>query len=250
MIRLIATTLAASALIASPLVQAAEIEIEAEGPVIELSISESIKVAPDIATVVGGVSTEAPTAVEAMRQNAVEMRKVIDQIKALGVDEKDIQTTGIDLSARYDYDNETRKRTFRGYQVSNMVSVILRDIDATGGVLDAMIVAGANDVAGPSFSIEDDTAAKEKARERAVKRGMERAEAYARMLGYDEVKVLEINETISRSSYDSERLFTVYLDEAVSEAAPVQPGQISSGVTLTIKYEVMSDEEEGEEEGD
>ncbi|MEM8726130.1 MAG: SIMPL domain-containing protein, partial [Pseudomonadota bacterium] len=230
------------------LVQAAEIEIEADGPVIELTISESIKVAPDIATVFGGVTTEAPSAVEAMRLNAVEMRKVIDRIKAMGVDEKDIQTTGISLNARYDYDNETRKRIFRGYQVSNSVSVILHDIDETGDVLDAMITAGANDISGPIFSIEDDTKAKEKARERAVKSGMERAEAYARMLGHDEVKVLEINETINASSYANDRVYALYAAEAVAEAvAPVQPGQISSGVTLTIKYEVVIDEEEGEE---
>ena len=245
MIRLFTTSLAVSALALAPTLSAAEIEIESDGPVVELSIFESIDTAPDIATVFAGVTNEAPTATEAMRQNAVEMRKVVDRIKALGVDEMDIQTTGISLGARYEWNEELRKQEFRGYQASNAVSVTLRKIEATGSVLDALVAAGATDIGGPAFSIENDEAAKAEARENAVKRGQERAEAYARMLGYDGVRVLEINETISGSSRLMEnRTFDVVAAEAAAGEPPVQPGRVSTGVSITVKYEMTKDEVE------
>lgn len=246
MIRLFTTSLAVSALALAPTLSAAEIEIESDGPVVELSIFESIDIAPDMSTVFAGVTSEAPTATEAMRKNAAQMRKVIDQIKALGIDEKDIQTSGISLGARYDYDSEARKQVFRGYEAANAVTVRLRKVETTGEVLDALVAAGATDITGPMFSIENDEPAKAKARENAVKRGQERAEAYARMLGYDAVRVLEINETISGSAGAMrENYFGVLAAEATAaDIAPIQPGQVSTGVAITIKYEMTKDEAE------
>ncbi|MEM8726483.1 MAG: SIMPL domain-containing protein [Pseudomonadota bacterium] len=242
MIRTIATAVAASAL-AIP-AQAAVVEIEAEGPVIELSIFESVTAEPDLATISAGVSTAAPTAVEAMRMNSVEMRRVIDQIKAQGVDEKDIQTTGINLNARYDYNRGTQQNEFRGYQVSNRVSVKLREIEATGQVLDALVSAGATDLSGPSFSIEDDTAAKDEARKRALERARKRAEAYAAILGYDDVEVLEINEAIQGRGPVQQAVMRSAMEADVAVAPPVQPGMVSTGVSITIKFELTEDDDE------
>ena len=175
---------------------AAQVEIQANGPVIELSVFESVTAEPDLVTIGAGVTTEARTAVEAMRQNAAEMQQVIDRIRALGVEDEDIQTTGINLNARYDYDRNSQRQIFRGYQVSNRVSVKLREIEATGRALDALVAAGATDLSGPTFSIENDEEAKATARASAIQRAEERANAYAQMFGYDGVRVLEVNEAI------------------------------------------------------
>lgn len=217
---------------------AAEVEVEANGPVIELSVFESITAEPDLVTIGAGVTSEAPTAVAAMRQNAEEMRRVIDRIKALGVDENDIQTTGINLNARYDYDRATQRNVFRGYQVSNRVSVKLREIEETGAVLDALVVAGATDLSGPSFSLEDDEAAKDAARASAVARAQERAEAYAALYGYDGVRVLSVRESIEGSSPQPEMAMRAASDAIMVQGAPVQPGQVSTGVSISITYEM------------
>lgn len=229
-----ALTLPAHALVA------ANVEIDAAGPVVELSVYESVDVAPDTATIGAGVTTEALTATEALRQNSAEMQKVIARIKALGVAEKDIQTTGINLNARYDYDQQSQRQVFRGYQASNRVSVILRKIDDTGRVLDALVEAGANDLSGPNFSIDDDTAAKDAARKRAVARAEAQAKAYAAMLGYDGVKVLAINESIAGNGPMPEMAKGRGMLAVQADAAPVQPGMVQAGVSIAITYELTS----------
>ncbi|MDZ4274618.1 MAG: SIMPL domain-containing protein [Erythrobacter sp.] len=242
MIRPAMTMLAASALaIPAHSLAAAEIAISADGPVVELNVFESVSVAPDIATIGAGVTSEAPTATEALRQNSAEMQKVIARIKALGVADKDIQTTGINLNAMYDYNQEARRQVFRGYQASNRVSVILRKIDDAGKVLDALVAAGATDLNGPSFSIENDEDAKDTARKRAIERAQARVQAYADLFGYDGAKVLAIAESIEgRGSMPEMAKMRVSADMAAA-APPVQPGMVSTGISITIKYELVKD---------
>ncbi len=217
----------------------AEVQIASSGPVIELSIHETVDVEPDIATIGAGVTTDAPTAVEAMRQNSAEMQRVIERIKALGVDPKDIQTSGINLNARYDYNRTTQRQVFRGYQVSNRVSVKLREIDEVGEVLDALVASGATNLSGPNFSIDDDTQAKEAARKRAMKRAKDRAMSYARMAGYSDIRLLEISESIM-AHRPMPIMRRAMADAEVSQvaSAPVEPGLVQSGVSISVKYEM------------
>lgn len=229
-----AMTLAALAAVPA---HAAGVEIEAQGPVIELSVYESVNVDPDMATIGAGVTTEAPTATEALRQNSAEMRRVIDRIKKLGIAEKDIQTTGINLNPRYDYDREGQRQIFRGYQVSNRVSVKLRKIADTGKVLDELVGAGATDLSGPSFSIENDEKAKDAARKRAVERARDRANAYAAMFGYSGVRVLQVSESVTgHGPMPMSR--DVAMEMAKASDAPVQPGQVETGVNVSITFEM------------
>lgn len=240
MIKPLTLSVAAAALTAPAIAAAApQIDIAATGPVVELSVFESVDVAPDLATIGAGVTTEAPTATEALRQNSAEMQKVIARIKASGVAEKDIQTTGINLNARYDYDQQTQRQVFRGYQASNRVNVILRKIDNTGRVLDALVQAGATDLSGPSFSIDDDTAAKDAARKRAVERANAQAKAYAAMLGYQNVRVLSISEAMQGMG-PMPMPFAKSRDAIeVTASAPVQPGMVQTGVNVAITYEMV-----------
>ncbi|MFM7376649.1 MAG: SIMPL domain-containing protein [Erythrobacter sp.] len=235
MLKPVATLAAASAMMLPAAAFAApQVNLAPTGPVVELSIFESVEAAPDQATVSAGVTTTEPTATAAMRRNAEEMTKVIARIKALGIAEKDIQTTGIALGPQYEY--QDGGPVFRGYQANNRVSVILRKIDETGRVLDALVEAGATDIGGPSFAIADDTALKEQARKAAVARGAAQARAYAAMLGYADVRVLAISETIAGS-------VPIYTDAKVmaleATATPIQPGMVGADVNLTITYELL-----------
>jgi len=236
MIRYALPLVAVSAL-ASPAL-AADVQIQAAGPVVELTVNETVKARPDIATVGAGVTSRAPTAVAAMQENAKAMDAVVARIKALGIAKDDIQTTGINLYAQYDYDQTTQRQVFRGYQASNQVSVTLRKIDDTGKVLDALVAAGATDLNGPSFSIDDDTQAKAQARKTAMERARGQAMEYARMTGYSGIRLLEITESISFNR-PMPMMKVMAMDAAASAApTPVEPGLVGTGVTVTVKYEL------------
>ena len=237
MIRYAIPALAAAAIASSA--QAAEVQIQAQGPVVELSVSESVDAKPDIVDIGAGVTSQASTAVEAMRINAREMNAVIDRIKALGIKDKDIQTTGINLSAQYDYDQSTSRQVFRGYQASNRVNVTLREVPRAGEVLDALVAAGATDINGPNFSLDDDTGARAQARKAAFEKARAQAEEYARWSGFSGVRLLEINESVAAGppmpyAQSAERKMM----DVSAAPTPVEPGLVGTMVSLTVKFEM------------
>ena len=219
---------------------AAKVQIAASGPVVELTVMEEVDAAPDLVTISAGVQTEAQTAVAALRQNSEEMRNVIERIRSLGIADEDIQTTGISVNARYDYDRPNQRPIFRGYQASNRVSIKLREIDETGEVLDALVSAGANEINGPNFSLENDEELKVQARSSAMERARSQAMDYARLAGFSGLRLLEVNETITGNmpmpvTRDAAQNIVV---TASRVKAPVQPGQVTTGVNVTVKYEM------------
>ncbi|RKF21180.1 DUF541 domain-containing protein [Altericroceibacterium spongiae] len=237
MIRYALPLLAASA-IASPAI-AAEVHLQATGPVIELNVNERVKAEPDIVNMSAGVTTEAQTAVEAMQANAKQMNAVIKRITALGIEDRDVQTSGINLSARYDYDQQTRKQIFRGYQASNRVNITLRDIDEVGPTLDALVAAGATDLNGPNWSLDNDENVKAEARRKALDSAKKQAMEYAQWAGYSNIRLLEVSEAISRSQpIMSDRMMAVAAPQA--ESTPIKPGMVETGVTVAVKYEMTN----------
>ena len=231
-----ALPLLAATVIASP-AMAAEVQIQAQGPVVELSVAETVKARPDIVNVGAGVTTLAPTAVAAMQQNAKAMDAVIVKIKALGVAADDIQTAGINLYAQYDYDQASRKQVFRGYQASNTVNVTLRQVDKAGQVLDALVAAGATDINGPNFAIDDDSVPKAQARKAAMEKARAQALDYAKMAGYANIRLLEVSEAVIVSR-PMPMMMKAQAADAVATSTPVEPGLVGTGVTVTVKYEM------------
>lgn len=218
---------------------AAEVQIAAQGPVVELSVNETVKARPDIVTVGAGVSTDAPTAVAAMQQNAKAMDAVIAKIRALGVAGNDVQTAGISLNANYDYDQQARKQVFRGYRASNTVNVTLRDVSKAGSVLDALVAAGATDINGPNFGIDDDKPAKDQARKAAMETAKAQAMNYAQMAGYSNIRLLAINEAVSFGQPIMVTAMKRMEADAVAAPTPIEPGLVGTSVTVTVKYELV-----------
>lgn len=235
MIRLILPAAAVAAVMASP--AAAEVDIQASGPVVALSVSESVAVDPDIANLSAGVTTVAPTAVEAMRQNAQAMNRVVDRIEALGIDEDDIQTSGVNLNAEYDYNQQTRQQEFRGYRVMNRVNIVLRDIQRTGEVLDSLVAAGATDLGGIGWAVDDPAPFVEQARQAAFATARQRAQDYARLSGYADVRLLEISENVTSQPMPMYR--QVVTADVAEQSTPVRPGQVDAGITVNFSFEMV-----------
>ena len=232
--------LAAAALIATP-AMAANVDIAVQGPVVEITASETVQSQPDQATVGAGVTTRAMTAVQAMRDNATRMDTVISRLKALGIAREDIQTSGVNLNAAFQYNNNNNNTppVFQGYDVTNQVSVTLRDIAKIGATLDALVAAGANNLNGPFFSRKDDKPQRVQAREAAFKAAQVQAQDYARMAGFGGVRLLAVEETLQQGGpiafeMSAPRAITV----TAQKTTPIEPGRIGTVVQMTVKYEM------------
>ncbi|MFC3097839.1 SIMPL domain-containing protein [Alteraurantiacibacter palmitatis] len=231
----LAAAVLAASLGAAP-ASAAEVQMQVTGPVVELAVTEAVPSAPDMVMLDAGVTTQNVSATAAMAANARAMNAVIARIAASGVARDDIQTSGISLQPEYEWDEATRAQRFSGYRVSNRVQVKLRAIDRTGEVLDALVAAGATDLGGINFALSDPAAAQDQARVRAMATAQERAMRYAGLAGYTGLRLLEVSENVE-PFFPQPMLRTV---SAQAEAAPtpVLPGQVQSGVTVTVKYEM------------
>ncbi|MFT3968141.1 MAG: SIMPL domain-containing protein [Sphingobium sp.] len=207
------------------------------GPVVSLSVTESVDSAPDLATVGTGVQTRAQTAREAMALNAAQTDRLVAAILKAGIDRKDIQTSGINLNPQYDYSNRTDGQgpKFLGYEASNQLSVKIRRIVSAGDVIDRMVGAGATNINGPSFGLQDDAPVLEKARAKAIATSRARAQFYAQQAGYRSARLLSISETgdIARPV---PMAAVQRADFAGAAKTAVEPGQLSTSVTLTVQY--------------
>jgi uncharacterized protein len=209
-----------------------------DAPLLSFSINEELRMAPDRARVGAGVVTTAPTAVEAMRQNAAAMTRLTAALRRAGIEPRNIQTSGINLSAQYDYTPQQRGEPPRliGYQVSNMVNVVTSDIANLGRLLDTLVEAGGTNIDGPSFFVDNPDAALDAARQRAMTRANERALLYARAAGYRGARLITINEGGAMPMPQPMPVMAMARADAAAEATPVQPGQVTNAVSLTLQY--------------
>lgn len=229
--------LGAAALPTAALAQTS-VTIAETAPVVTLNVTESVESAPDVATVGTGVQTRAQTAQAAMQQNAAQTEKLIAALAKAGIAKKDIQTSGINLNAQYDYNNNNGQSStprFIGYEASNQLTVKLRDIKRVGASLDAMVAAGATNLFGPSFSIDDPSPLLVQARGQAYKSAKAQADFYAQAAGYRSARLVSISESNSGGQPPMPMMVRSFKADA-APATPVEPGQVSASVTLSVQY--------------
>ena len=171
---------------ASPVAAAAPSAAASPAGTTEHSISVHgtgrITIKPDTATFSVGIDAQANKAKAAMDQASARMTAIIAALKAGGVADADRQTSQISLSPTYDYNNGNRP-VLTGYTASQTLTVKVRAINNTGDLIDAAVGAGANNVGGISFSVDDPAAAMDQARTAAVADARHRAEALAQAAG-------------------------------------------------------------------
>ena len=163
------------------------------GTRLDINASGEVTRVPDLAIISAGVQTLQPTATAAIEENAARMERVRAALKRAGIDEKDIQTSSINLNPDYRYvENQPPKLT--GYRASNTVNIKFRDLKRTGAILDALVREGANQINGPSLTIDKPEAAYDEARVKAIANGRARAELYGRALGMQVVRLISVSE--------------------------------------------------------
>lgn len=234
--------LAAAAILMTPAVASAQNQqgpvpmVPATGPILGLSVTESIESAPDMATISTGVQTRATAARDAMAQNASQMDKLIAALIKGGVARQDIQTSGINLSPQYDYSQQSAGQgpRFIGYEANNQVTVKVRKLATAGELVDAMVSAGATNVNGPTFGISEPDKLLDQARLNALKTAQARADLYAQATGYKTARLITISEGGGYSP--PMPMMAMRMDAAQSATTKIEPGQISTSISLNVQY--------------
>ena len=209
----------------------------AEGTLLNISANAEATRVPDVATLSAGVVTQAADGNSAMHQNAQQMDKVLAAIKAAGIAERDVQTSGVSLNPQYRYaDNEAPKIT--GYQASNTVSLKVRDIAKLGKVLDALAAQGANQINGPQFEIDQPEPVYDEARLAALKKAQTRAQTYAKSLGLQVRRIVSISENAGGGFRPMPMMRAQAAGMAMDKATPVAPGESTVSVNLDVVFEL------------
>lgn len=189
-----------------------------------------VKVTPDMATVQIGAQTDGATSQEALNANNTQVAAIIAKLKELGIAEADIQTANFSISPRYD----TNGQTVTGYQVSNTVSVTIRNLSQAGTLLDEVVKVGANQVYGISFDVADRTALENQARDKALENAKAKAQQLATAAGGSIGQVLVVTETIGGGP-----VFPMAARADVAAGVPVQAGQQTVSLQVQVTYQLQ-----------
>lgn len=212
------------------------------GPMAEMSrLSVSgdgmARIAPDMATVQLGVTSQADSANEAMDQNSQQQAAVIKALTDSGIEDSQIQTSGLNLNPLMKY-GEDQAPSVTGYQASNIVTVRVADLARLGEVLDAIVSAGANEINGITFAREDGSDAQDDARKQAVTDARRKAEVLAEAAGLTLGPVLSIRD--SQSSGGGPRPM-MRMEAAMADSVPVQAGEMEMSSRVDIEYALVGD---------
>ncbi len=210
--------------------------VPSDGTLLSVAAQAEARRTPDIANVSAGVVTQAADANAAMRENAAQMAKVVAAIRAAGVAERDVQTAGVNLNPQYRY-AENQPPVITGYQASNTVNVVVRDIAKLGRILDALVATGANQVNGPTFDIDKKDPVYDEARRTALDKARQRADMYAQALGLRVRRIVSIDETGGMGIPRPVPMMAMAKMER-DVATPISPGENVLSVNLDVVFEL------------
>jgi uncharacterized protein len=201
---------------------------------ITVSGSGAVSIVPDRAVFVVGVSTQAPTAGQAMEENNQRMQALMDALLGAGVAQTDIQTQSISLFPQFSSEPQPTddEREITGYVAINTVRVESGDIDALGTLLDAAVGAGGNTIHSVHFEISNPAQALDEARQMAWDNALHKARQLAGLAGTPLGPVISVTEYSASPRPASPE---VGRDQAAM-GIPIQPGVQESQVNLEITW--------------
>ena len=201
---------------------------------IQVSATGKTNMAPDMATVSAGVVTQGKTAREAMFGNATKMTRVFEELEAAQIERKYITTSQLSLQPKYNYQNRQSPK-IDGYEARNTVSAKTYDLENVGAMLDALVKAGVNNINSVQFSIKDPKAAKDKAREDAIREARAKAQAMADAAGVKLGKLMSLSE--SGGNFRPQPVaYAARSMEMSQDSTPISAGEQTLSVTVNMTY--------------
>lgn len=214
-------------------------------PAITTTGEASAEVVPDIAIISLGIATERPTAAGAARENASAAQAVINEIKAQGIEAKDIKTASVTLAPVYDEIRDANgivsKRTLRGFAATNSLIVRVKDVAKAGALASQLMDKGANRFDGISYDYSQRNEKYTALRGEAARDAKRKAESYVNALDKKLGRVLEI----AAHRYEppmpaamAPRLKATGLPQDAAAAVPIEPGAEALRTEVEVTFEI------------
>lgn len=183
---------------------------------------------PDIVILTLGVMTEDPNVKLAQEQNAFQSNALLTALKALNMQEKDIQTLSYTITPQYDYKDGVS--SLRGYQVEHLYEVTVLNVQQAGEVYNAAVQAGANIARSLTFRVSDPALYYEQALTRAVLNAQAKAKTIAGALN---VSVNPIPISLTEEGSASPHPLVAFASASPKAAPPIEPGEM----TITVRVQ-------------
>jgi uncharacterized protein len=225
---------AALTLLAAPALAETAATDTAPPALISVTGEATVSVAPDLAQIEAGVTSDAKTAREASDANNAAMGKVLLALKGAGIDEKDFQTSRLSLQPQSAPNRTTGPSAIVGYRASNRVTVRLREVSKVAGVIDTLVAAGANDIGGINFMVSNASKLLDDARGQAVADARRKAEIYAKAAGV----TLGAPISISEEGAPGPMLYRKMAAPMAASAAPVAQGEETLQVNVSVSWAI------------
>ena len=201
-----------------------------------------VRIKPDIAQINIGIEVVGDTVKGTSSEAADTMEAVMASLRAQGVEEKDMQTSGYNVWVERPYGPEGIPSDEARYHVGNTVMVTIRDLDTVGAVLDAAIEAGANNIYGVTFSVADPSPLMSEARETAVADALAKAQELAELNNVALGEVMSISEVISPGGlYVGGIQRTAAFAEGLGGGGggPISPGELEMTTQLQVTHNIQ-----------
>ena len=192
----------------------------------------SLKITPDIAQIQLEVSTENKLLNHAQKENAYEMNQVIDSLLKLGIDRENIQTVSYTIVPQYNYIEG--QQIFRGYEVTNAITVKVTDIDQVGNVIDVAVQNGANRVSNIQFKVENEQLDYQKALSLALKNALTKAQTIA---GTMQLKLDPHPIKIVEELRAEPVAYRTFAAKEMIGSTPIEQGQITISATVKVQFQ-------------
>jgi uncharacterized protein len=230
-----ALLLLASMACSAPAALAQDNDREPEKRTISLGVTGSVKATPDKVDISTGVTSQAKSARAALDQNTDAMTKIVAELKAAGIEAKDIQTTNFSVTPVYNQQAEANvPPTIIGYQVTNQVRITVHDTAKLGAILDKVVSLGANQIDTIEFGIDDPKALKDAARKQAIEEATANAKLYAEAAGVE----LGPIQTIAEEEYSYIPRYTAGAAAMEAKSVPIEAGTATVEVKVHVVWEI------------
>ncbi|MEQ1771697.1 MAG: SIMPL domain-containing protein [Devosia sp.] len=221
--------------LASPAFAAGSMQITGHG---------EVSAKPDSAYVTSGVTSQGASAKEALDANTADMAKLIEVLKAAGIDADDIQTSGFSVNPNYVYTDARDANGYQlppkinGYMVTNSVTVYVRDLGVLGAVLDQAVTVGANTINGINFTVDDPAELYNEARRAAFADARSKAELYADAAGVELGALALVSE---QQTYNAPQPYFIKAEAAASRdvsAVPIEAGNLTFTIDVNVNWDL------------